>query len=452
MQAYLDKTIPVVMLANASEGKLDYLQRDRDNLETHIYTTQLWGDRAFFWLGNSKLIIVSRPIVHSVYLQETIGYQGTRYLVPKEPTACLSLDVLREPDLIDELIQYAGPAKTLQLIPYVNTRQFFKLVDVLKTEYGFTLLLPESPDPEIIWLQEHIDTKAGFRNLISQWLIDSDPSWPQFPQGLVVNTLAQTAEVVLWFAKSSCACIVKSNNSIYGMGHQRFYPDECTSIEAIHSRLKTNPFLPGDTIAIEELIQSEQELSPSIELFVPPPGKGDPEITYMMNQLFLEFGQCSGVLLTKELQEENWYEPFAEVGLFIAEKFQSMGYVGHFDIDAIADDKSQLFLLESNPRRTATTHIHEFGKFFFGPNYLDEIVLLAQEMESGSIRSFDRLLEAIGDLQYPHYPANHERRGIIVTLASILEIGCFGYLIVATSMAEAIALQNQLKERIAAVQ
>jgi hypothetical protein len=115
-------------------------------------------------------------------------------------------------------------------------------------------------------------------------------------------------------------------------------------------------------------------------------------------------------------------------------------------LDAIVDDEEHVFLLEVNSRRTGGTHVHELACFFFGPDYLDDIVLLSHgAMKSGAITHSNELLEVIGDLLYP---MQQGRRGIIVTVTSALAARKFGCIIVASSTEEAFALQQALIERI----
>jgi len=123
-----------------------------------------------------------------------------------------------------------------------------------------------------------------------------------------------------------------------------------------------------------------------------------------------------------------------------------VGYVGHFDLDTVVDDNGRLFLLEVNSRRTGGTHVHEFARFAFGPDYLERVVLLSHDaMSSGPFRQFDALQAAIGDLTYP---MRGEQRGVVVTVTSALAAGEFGCIIVAASAAEALALQQELAGRV----
>lgn len=492
MQSVIDIPIdiPTVIISNDSEGTIDYLQKARENRDFLIRLRQIHGDRACLWCGDPKLVITSHLVPHLSYLQKTIGYQNTCNCFPQNPSLFLSLDILRESFLLNKVIAYAGEKKILKLIPYTPTLQFFKLVNVLRNQYGLTIVLPESPELDALWLRDYINTKSGFRTLVSQWLAEANLSFPKLPFGMIIHDLETAAKMAYWFVKNDRSSIVKVNDGTSGIGQERFdrtlnqSPDFSRS--HILKTLQLNPYfqpnvqpnaqsnvqpnvqtdvqidsqtkvpthdqasLSSNTFVVEEWIQAQQMLSPSIELFVPPLRQGKPKITYLGNQLFLEPGRCAGILIAKELLTQKWYAPFADASLLIARKFQTMGYVGHFDIDAVVDDQGNLFWLESNPRRTSTTSVHEFAQFHFGPDYLNQVVLLSDdEMESGTIEDFELLLQVIGDLQFPRKPICASiSSGVVVTIASFLEIHRFGCLIVAPSVTEVLDLHHELKERI----
>ena len=443
MQPYLDRDIPVVVISNITETFFEFPNRAEDPAERArlIYHAQSQGDRSLLWLGDPKLVFNTFPSPHAEYLCQRFGYQGTSFMAPANPSPSLSLDILGEPPLVSRLIEYTGAERTVQLIPYATTRQFFQLVEALRMDYGLNILLPESPRSECLWLRDYIDTKAGFRVLVSHWL--SDPAELLLP-GVVCQDLQQAAAVAHWFGSKGQPCILKPDIGMSALGHQTLHPGDFSSPEEILCQLQLNPFLGDDLVVVEKFIHSSKPLSPSLELFVPSPDAGRPEITYLCDQLFVGFG--NSFLLSRELLDTKWYPPLAESGLLIATRLQEMGYVGHFDIDTIVDDEERVFLLEVNSRRTAGTHIHEFARFFFGPDYLDEVVLLGHgAMKSGAITHSDELLEVIGDLLYP---LQQEKRGVIVTVTSTLLVGDFGCIIVAPSTEEALALQQALTERI----
>ncbi|MCC7452135.1 MAG: hypothetical protein IT324_32325 [Anaerolineae bacterium] len=441
MLPHLNNGIPIIVISNFTETFFDFPNRAEPALRHRlIHSAQCQGDRALIWLGDAKLVITTFPPPHSAYVQNQLGYRGTIYAAPAEPTTSLSLDILREPDLIARIIDYAGPHRTIQLIPYAATRQFLQLVDALRTQHNLTVLTPETGTPDCLWLRDYVDSKAGFRVMASRWL----RSEGLLPEGVVCHNQREAAAVAHWFCNRERKCIVKADNGMSSLGLHTFGPHHCITMEDILAELAGDPFLRDDLLIAEEFIESPGLVSPSMEYFVPPVGAGSPFITYVCDQRFVGLGIT--LVVSRDLLEAPWYRTMADNGLAVAERLQQMGYVGHFDIDAIVDRDGRAYLVELNARRTGGTHIHEFGQFAFGPRYTDQVALLGHgAMKSGSITHYDELMDALGNLLYP---MNGKPRGVVISAAATLPQGVFGCILVGSTIEDATDLQEQMMDRL----
>ena len=431
--------IPVVAVYNNLETFYHFLSRadDPSLFEKRKYR----GDRGLYWMGNSKLLFVTADIPDVSYLCEHWGYRDTLVMAPRQSTHQLSLDILREPGLIRQIVEYAGPKKAINLIPYATTAEIYQLVETLRTEYGLTVFLPESPASEHLWLRDYIDSKVGFRTLVSRW-VDAQEL---LTEAVVCRDLPQAADAVHWFASRGKDCVVKADRGESGIGHLVFSADTITS-DVVKQKLLQDPFLKEDLIVVEEYISSAVQLSPSLELFVPPLGRGEPEITYLSKQLFERFGRFAGVLISRELLRSDWYATLAENGLKIARQLQALGYVGHFDLDAVVGDDGKIYLLEINTRRTGGTYVHEFARFTFGSDYLERVTLLCNNsIHCGDIRDIQTLAAVLGDLLYPGGSCN---TGIVITVVSTLSAGEFGCIFIAPTESEVLSLKQTLLDRI----
>lgn len=440
MPFHLQPDIPLVVVGNVPEAAYSFLALAGDDTEKLVQVRLLKGERSLLWAGESKLVVLSFHPRHMTYLRERLGYKGTECIAPNRPTAHLSRDILREPELMGRLVDYAGPGRTLQMIPYVTTRPFLKLVDFLRNEYNLTMLLPESPSPENLWVRDYMGTKSGFRTLAGSWLPQDE-----LPEGIICQNVGVAADVVSWFHANGRDCIVKPDQGQAGIGIHLFAGEQSSKEESL-KRLQQDPFLQSGLITVEEFIHSSRMISPSLEFCVPPLGVRDPHVTYLSNQLLIGTGQFCGVLASRELEQATWYPRFRENGLLIAKRLQKMGYIGHFDLDAIVNDEERLYPVEINARRTGGTHVHEFACFAFGPDYLDNVVLLSQDaMSSGSITDSQVLLELIEDLLYP---ISGGRWGVVITMTSTLATGKFGCIFVAPNTEEALGLHETVTQRI----
>ncbi len=443
MISQINPQIPVVIVCNISETFYDFLSRGGDT-NRHIKGEQYRGDRAIIWAGDPKLVFASLPIPHAEHLYTQAGYPHTRYLAPQNPSAWLSLDILREPALLQQLIEYAGEGRTLQIIPYAATTQFLELVETLEAQHGLTVLLPETPRRDMLWLRDYVDSKIGWRILASRWLPNAETL---LPEGLACQTLEVAADAARWFLANGRACLVKSDIGENGIGNVMLKPGMAATSADIIAHLRAATFLNDQWLTVEALVDAENPLSPSLEVYVPPQGQGEPFITYVSDQLFQGFGDFCGVLVSRELFDTPWYAPLAESGLIMARRLQEMGYVGLFDLDTVVDDEGRVFLLEINPRRTGGTHVHEFAAHVFGENYLESVALLSNDtLSSGSITRFGDLLEAVSEFEYP---INGDPRGIFITVTSALEAHEFGGIIVGRDRAEVVELQRQIQNAIA---
>jgi hypothetical protein len=446
---HIDSAIPAVGVCNISETFYEFLSSAEDLKvrEQLVKGEQYRGDRVLVWFGDNKLVLGSFPIPHAQFIYEQCGYANTQYLSPQQPSPWLSRDILNEPALLQAIIDYAGPGQTLQLIPYATTIEFLELVRVLREEHGLTVLLPETPGPEAIWTRDYIDTKVGWRVLAGRWLPNADVL---LPEGFVCHNDEIAADAAAWFVHRGVACLAKCDIGENGFGNLVIHPEDQWSRDEILERIRKHGFVGSNWVTVEALVNAEKPLSPSLEVYVPPVGQGEPYVTYLSDQLFHQFGDFVGVIVSRELNQKPWSAPITEAGLIIGRELQKMGYVGNFDLDAVVDDNERIFLLEVNPRRTGGTHVHEFAHYVFGPDYLDKYAFLSNDSyRCPGIRDFDTLLKTIGDLTYP---LNGEQRGLVIMVTSALEVEEFGCIIVGADTADTLSLERQLSERLKGLQ
>ena len=429
-----EPTVPTVAIYNNLETFFRFLQRAKDDQILEIRTYH--SDRGIFWLGPHKLLITTRRIPDAEYICKRWDYFATILYTPHKLTYQLSLDVLNDPDLLQKIIEYAGPQKKLQLIPYAATQEFYTLVKYLRAELGLEIILPESPLEPNLWIRDYVDTKSGFRALIPEWIRKEEI----IPPGFICRDIKEAAHAVDWFNRQGLGSVVKADRGESGLGHLIF-PESEISLDTILLKLHANSFLNDDLIVVDQFIRSEKQLSPSLELFVPADGQ-PPVITYISSQLFSVFGQFAGVLISRELTEANWYPRLANHGLQIAQKLQKMGYVGHFDIDTIVDDRGHIYLLEINTRRTGGTYVHEFAALTFGKDYLNKVSLLCNNsVKCDGINKLENLLESLDDLLFP---ISGEDKGIVITVTTSLSMGEFGCILVAPTEQELLALKQEM--------
>lgn len=444
MKTSVDPAIPTVAIYNNLETFGKFLTRGTD--PANIVKRAYRGDRAVFWLGDPKLVITTAPIPDAEQFCARWGYPGTRMLSPNKPDWQLSVDIQTSAAIRAALIAYAGPQRTLRMIPYATTTQFLEMVETLRREDGLTILLPESPSSEHLWVRDLIDTKVGFRKLAGQWL---PPTQAWLPAGAACEGKHLAVLACKDLLDQGKTVMVKADKGESGLGHQVFSPEQELTITALRAKLEANVYLNNDWIIVEEFIPSQGNQSPSLEFFVPPLGEGEPYPTYLSNQLISGPSTFIGVMISKALYQQPWYADFASSGLCVARHLQAMGYVGHFDMDAVIDNDNRLWLLEVNARRTGGTFVHEFACHHLGEDYLEHYVILSDnKLQAGKIRTMDQLMAALDDLLYPHYGG---KKGIWLSVVSALAVGEYGCIIVGADQEEATHIYKEMKARLAVV-
>jgi hypothetical protein len=349
-------------------------------------------------------------------------------LTPTNPTPSICTDLLDDSSLLAQLAAHAGPSGSLALVPYVSTPAFLDLAARLRNGFGLTVLSPESPAPNALWLRDYADRKAGFR-----WLAPDAP----FPEGYVCRDTIEGAAVARWFLEAGRACIVKPDSGNSGFGQLVLRPGDDPA------KLAADPFLGRDQMIVEEFVTSST--FPSVEYFVPPLGDGPPRLTYACLQI-LRGSHFAGVIIDRDQREAGWYQPLVAAGERIAARLQRGGYTGCFDLDAVVDRDGGTLLLELNARRTGGTHAHELAGFLLGPDYLSHAAVICHaELACPSCASFEALHAALAPLLYP---LGGERRGLVITNCPAAEDRTFGCTILGRDAQDAAVLEGDMFARI----
>lgn len=435
---------PLVIVHNYLESFRKFLSRSKD--ENTLLDRRFNGDQALFWLGDPKLVISSAKIENAGALLKRWGYPNTKTLAPRNMSASLSEDILSEAALHQAIIAAAGEEKKVALVPYATTTEFLRLAYTLRENFGLEVFLPESTTPEDLWVKDYLDSKVGFRSLVSQIAANGGPL--NIPQGFTCPELPQAVEAADWFRRRGKGCVVKANIGGSGVGNLFLPIETIPTKESISRQINHNQFLTDDIFVVEEFILSPEMISPSMEFYLPPSGQGAPQFTYLCNQLFETSGRFAGVVISKELEESAWWPGFYKQGMRIAHALQQIGYAGYFDLDSVVDAEDNCFMVEINSRRTGGTYAHEFMEHFFGIDYGDRFSVLSQNKQhAGKLRSLESLETAIGGLLYP---IQEQERGVIVMLTSTLPSGYFGYLIVGNSIEDCSTIQTRMSALIQA--
>lgn len=430
---------PLVVVHNYLETFREFLLRSGDS--DTLMARRFNGDQALFWYGPEKLVFSSARVENADTLKARWGYEATRLFVPENPTPFLSLDIAKSPELMEAIVAHAGPGKAVSIVPYASTKELYQLADALREGHGLTVYLPESPRRENLWVKDYIDTKVGFRTLAPQWLDVESP----LPRGFITDNLREAAAMVAWFEARQRGCVVKANKGGSGVGNLFLPYETIKGLESFRDLLDENIFLQDDLSIVEQLIESEERISPSLEYYVPPPEAGPPVLTYLSNQHFEASGRFAGVIMAGDFYAAEWYPDFAARGAKIAGRLQEYGYIGYFDMDAILDNEGRVYLVEINSRRTGGTFAHEWMVQQFGINYCERVAVLSDNKHHTRFTDLAALEAAVPELLYP---IAGESRGVVFALTSTLFKGDVGYMVIGNDLGDVKALRADVVARI----
>lgn len=359
---------PTVYISNAIDTLQNIANRASTlEIEKNINESLFQQDQAIFWRPVKKLLITSQPIDHISWLCNFLEFNDIINVSPKSISDNLIHDILRDSELLRLIAQYINKSEHVNIIPHTTTINLFELQNVLESTYGIQINLPESTKNQDF--RNQLDTKSGFRNFVEEYSLCYGNT--KIPSGKICNTAEETTQVVLDFLKNGTPCIVKPDKGEGGIGLSIFQINSDKSF--VHDALIENAYLSTDKIVVEEYISGQNIVFPSVEYDVSRDKNITPYLTHACLMLFDAPTVLRGNVTSPELKKENWYNNFISTSEAIAAQLQKLDYVGHFGIDAVAQNNGDLYLLEMNPRRTGSSHLHDFGVHFFTKDYMKTI-------------------------------------------------------------------------------
>ena len=430
--------LPVLAIDNYYDFNHPFINRSNLLEPLAIYLRNS-PTRFLLYGGSPKMVITQSEPVLQDYLREGFGIEDKVIVLPSVSNGSkktIAGKIVDNPSVMMEIARFAGSGKKIVLISWGITPDLYELVQMMD-ELGVEILLTEAPAQNDLSIQQYVDSKVGFRAIASS-VFGQEKA---IPQGFICRNQREVINAIKWFTSRSHSYVIKGNIGVLGksvmIGEAGIF--DMSQFEVIAA-------CNGDDLyVVEKFIQSPKAISPSIEYYVPPIGQGDPKMSCIGVQLLLNGINFIGWSMTKDHRQEEWYQPLIERGDRFARYLQSLGYVGHFDIDAIVDAEGNPWLTEVNARRTGGTHDHELCLRLFGPNYLDRVATISNGRFQVGDLDFPELYELSSDVLY----SNGSDSGIIFLEAnSLASDGVVSVLSVGGTQDEALAHLSQLKDRL----
>ena len=302
----LNGSLPLLCVDNIYDYYKDFLSRYEDSQEGKDFYQNLCT-RLMFYGGLPKLVVGQKPVVLYNYLGEHLRLEGSLFVISDEIAGESTVEkIIQCPDALERIANLSEAQKQLQIISFAYTSEMWDLAQYLEEKLDITVFLPETPSQENLWISDYLNTKRGFRSITSATF---DPEEKALPEGFICQDEREMISVIKWFLAQNRHCIVKPDRGIEGRGILIFdanYPYSEDEIRAIFEKQKF--IFAEDPIIVEHRIHhsSNKILSPSVEYYIPPKGKGNPVFTYLVNQIFHEDVCFVGNIISKDQYSESW--------------------------------------------------------------------------------------------------------------------------------------------------
>ncbi len=407
------------------------------------------ADRDLFSnVDESNLTIITPRKIDPDFLQYVAQLTGKRkwnILVPNKHSGEICLDVIQDRNLFKELVELANGAKKLILTSYTVSPQFFQLIAELKG-YGIEVYTPEAPTEENAWCINFFGSKSGIRQL-AQKSTALEPDLIMSDGLICVQSLDASRIAAQKYVKED-GVVLKTNKGHTGMGVLIFRPgdlpdDYQNCQKAIFNILKQNDYWDKFPIVVESLVNINPAVGgglPNIEFKIQKSGRI--EFLYYCGMRVLPNGTFLGVEINEDIINDRISARIIDTGFFIAEQYASHGYRGYFDVDMVAAKNGEIYVSESNVRRTGGTHVYQMANSLIGKDFFTDSYILsnnAYELKAGVRPSLKQVLDVLSPILFN----KKTKEGFVVASANLLTQSTLAYVVFAKNKKKAMEIENR---------
>ena len=393
--------------------------------------------------NGNKLIITPFPISKEIFNLNKIilGFKNIANLYPDKINISLSDAIRKDKKLLGTFCQIIKNNPGIRISPYCITEKFILLIKYLKSKrLKFHVL--EMPAEESRWLVSYLDSKVGSRITINR----IKNIYKNVPESIACKNQEEIIKAAIWFYKNNRSCALKANFGESGWGtvfiRKEYFKNKKEIAKYINKEFKIDSIWHNELILVEEYIIPSKKLSsgsPSSELFLSDKGV---KITYLCNQFLGDKGNFLGVALGENLLDDKTKNKIRKISLQVGNKFWELGYRGFFDIDFILSNNNNLYIIETNMRRTGGTHAYDIAKTLFGKNWEKNCFIISQDNFYYGKKKLNGK-QIIDKMKEIMYPIKGEKEGVIISIINKWK-PTFGFIIISKSNKEAVDIYNRI--------
>ncbi len=431
------KAEKTVYICNLSEDVWPFIEAitDPEKRRIEIEENANLSDRDLFTNSEeSDLVFISpKPLqedfVH--YFKDLFGIRKLEVLTPKNHSGEICRDIFEDKQVFEQLVEHANYVKKLTLISYATSPQFLTLVNQLR-DRGITVYTPESPEEEDAWTVNFYGSKSGIRQLAQQSVADE----PDFlmSDGLICVNIVDAAKIAAKKYIKEDGVVLKTNKGHSGAGVLILRPGDLPTDykaceEAILAILKQDAYWDKFPIVIEDLINVNTAVGggfPNVEFKINKSGRID--FLYYCGLRVTKNGVFQGVEINEDVMNDRLMTRIMDMGFFIGEQYAANGYRGYYDVDLVAAKNGELYVSESNTRRTGGTHVYKTAFKLIGKDFLNDAYVLSDntwQLPKGARPSLTQLLKHLQPVLFD----KKTKEGMVIASANLLSQGQLAYII-----------------------
>jgi hypothetical protein len=410
------------------------------------------GDRDLFSCADENRVLFVLPeAVDEKFLQYYLalfGKHNIRVVVPKKHTGVICEDILEDDDTLDAIITAANGSKRLALTSYTTSEQFLKLIEELRSK-GLTIITPDAPEEEDSWTVNFFGSKSGIRQLAGA----SRGAEPDFimPEGMICMGVVDAAKIAAKKYIKEHGVVIKTNKGHSGSGVLLFeegdLPEEYPLCEqAILDVLQQDAYWGMFPIVIESFIAVNTAVGggfPDVEFQILKNGRVD--YLYYGGMRITKQGVFKGMEIGSGVVSDQMLARMIDTGFYIGEQYRAAGYRGYFDVDFVAAKNGQLYVTESNVRRTGGTHVFVVAEQLFGKDFLYRTYILFNnlyELPNKQTYTFERIYSILEPILF----SKETKEGVVITCVNALSTHRFGYIIFGSNKKRAFDIEEKMIE------
>ena len=377
-----------VYISNMSEDVWPFIQSISNPYDKEyeiVENAALAEHDLFSFSGRSNVVMIMPKPVSSFYIDYFLNISGNKnftILSPRIHTGEICQDILSDSSIFEKIKELARQQK-VQLISYSASSQFYELTATLKKD-SENITTPQSPDEADSWTVDFYGSKSGIRQLAQQ----SEKEEPDFrmPPGQISVNIENTAKMAAKMYTKENGIVIKTNKGHAGAGlfifRQNDLPkDYSDCVRTILSLFRKEKYWGKFPIIVEKYIDPAQTIGggyPNVEFKISRTGRL--EFLYYCALRVTPKGIFKGVEIHNSVLSDQDTAQITDTGFFLGEQLTAHGYRGYYELDFVAAKNGDIYVTESNVRRTGGTHVYHLARHLFGKDFMYETYILTNNL------------------------------------------------------------------------